>query len=154
MHHYSKDNREIAAMADLGTNPSARREALISLAELRPLTEKVENWMRVLGYPGKDIFAVRLALGEATLNAFRHGTQGAPDKAVRVRYLVTPSEVVIEVEDDGPGFDPELVPDPLLGALNSRMSGRGLFLMRVYMSGVNFNREGNRVTLCRLRSAT
>jgi serine/threonine-protein kinase RsbW len=152
MHHYSKDNREIVAMADLGTNQSTRRETLKSLAELRSLSEKVENWMRFLGYPGKDIFAVRLALGEAILNAFRHGTQGAPDKVVRVGYLVSPSEVVIEVDDDGPGFDPELVPDPMFGELSSRMSGRGLFLMRVYMSGVSFNREGNRVTMCRLRS--
>jgi serine/threonine-protein kinase RsbW len=154
MHQYSKDNRDLAAMADLGTNPSARREALMTLADLRPLSEKVEIWMRVLGYPGKDLFAVRLALEEAIVNAFRHGTRGAPDKAVRVRYLVTQSEVVIEVEDDGPGFDPQLVPDPLMGELSSRMSGRGLFLMRVYMSAINYNREGNRVTLCRFRSPT
>jgi len=144
----------MVAMADLVTNQSALREDLFSLADLRPLSEKVENWMRVYGFPGKDIFAVRLALGEATINAFRHGTRGAPDKPVRVSYLVRSSEVVIEVEDDGPGFDPELVPDPLAGELTSRMSGRGLFLMRVYMSGVSFNRVGNRVTMCRLRSGT
>jgi serine/threonine-protein kinase RsbW len=152
MHQYSKDNREIIAMADLGTNESTRRETLKSLAELRPLSEKVENWMRFLGFPGRDLFAVRLALAEAVINAFRHGTRGEPGKVVRVGYLVSPSEVVVEVDDEGPGFDPELVPDPLVGELSSRMSGRGLFLMRVYMSGVSFNREGNRVTMCRLRS--
>jgi anti-sigma regulatory factor (Ser/Thr protein kinase) len=117
-------------MNDLGNNPLAHHATLGRLAEVRPLSEKVENWMRVLGYPGKDIFAARLALGEAVINAFRHGNQGDPGKVVRVAYLVTPDEAIVEVEDEG----------------------RGLFLMRVYMSGVTFNRQGNRVTLCRRRS--
>jgi serine/threonine-protein kinase RsbW len=152
MHYYGKETREHAAMIDLGTNQSARRVALRSLAELRPLWESFESWMRVLGYSGKDIFAMRLALGEAVINAFRHGNQGDPAKAVRVSYLVSPGEVAAEVEDDGPGFDPEQVPDPLIDANMHRFHGRGLFLMRVYMSGVSFNRQGNRVTLWRQRS--
>jgi len=149
-----KANRERAALIDLGGNPWVRRVTLGHPAELRPLSEKVDSWMRVLGYPGKDIFAVRLALGEAAINGFRHGNQGDPTKVVRVSYLVAPDEVVVEVEDEGPGFDPGLVPDPLLPENCERTSGRGLFLMRVYMSGVAFNRQGNRVTLCRRRSLT
>jgi serine/threonine-protein kinase RsbW len=147
-----KDSRERAAMIDLGGNPSVRRATLAHLAEVRPVAEAVERWMRVLGYPGRDIFAVRLAFGEAAINAFSHGNQGDPTKVVRVSYLVTADEVVVEVEDEGLGFDPSLVPDPCLPGLSARISGRGLFLMRVYMSGLAFNRQGNRVTLCRRRS--
>ena len=95
---------------------------------------------------------MKLALEEATINAFRHGTRGDPNKVVRVNYIVTLAEVFIEVEDDGPGFDPSQVPDPLTTECNQRISGRGLFLMRVYMSGVTFNAQGNRVTLWRRRS--
>ena len=105
--------------------------------------------MRVLGYTGKDIFAVRLALGEAVLNAFRHGNCGDPAKVVRVRWLITPAEAVFEVEDEGSGFDPELVPDPIAGDNHKRISGRGLYLMRIYMSGVTYNQRGNCVTLFR-----
>jgi serine/threonine-protein kinase RsbW len=152
MHHYGKDNRERAAMIDLGTHESVRRVVLHALGELRPLSEALDAWMRVLGYAGKDIFAVRLALGEAVINAFRHGNQGDPGKVVRVHYLVTAAEVVAEVADEGLGFDPQQVPDPLAGENIERMSGRGLFLMRVYMSGVSFNQQGNRVTMCRRRS--
>jgi serine/threonine-protein kinase RsbW len=154
MHQYGKENRERAAMIDLGASESARRVNLQSPAEVRPLSEKLDSLMRVLGFTGKDIFAVRLAFGEAVINAFRHGNQGDPSKAVRVSYLVTPDEVMIEVEDEGPGFDPGLVPDPLAPENSERISGRGLFLMRVYMSGVKFNQQGNRVTLCRRRSPT
>jgi serine/threonine-protein kinase RsbW len=123
-----------------------------SRAELGPVFEKLEAWMRVLGYPRKDIFAVTLALQEAAANAFRHGNRGDPAKQVQVCYLVRPSEVALEVQDEGRGFDPNLVPDPLADENLGRPCGRGLFLMRAYMDLVCFNRAGNRVTMCRLRT--
>jgi serine/threonine-protein kinase RsbW len=148
---YSKDELGRATMIDLGANESVKRAVLNTLADLRPLSEKVENWMRVMGYSRKDIFAVRLALEEAAVNAFRHGNQGDPAKVVRVNFLVTLAETFVEVEDEGPGFDPGRVPDPLTEHAG-RITCRGLFLMRVYMSGVSFNPRGNRVTLWRRRS--
>lgn len=152
MYYCGKQDWRRAGMIDLGGQEAVRRVVLHSPAELRPLLEKVENWMRVLGFSRKDVFAVKLALEEAAVNAFRHGTRGDPGKPVRVNYLVTPAEVFVEVADDGPGFDPERVPDPLAVGTVSRITGRGLFLMRAYMSGVSFNRQGNRVTLWRRRS--
>jgi serine/threonine-protein kinase RsbW len=152
VYYFAKDERGRAAMIDLGANESVRRVVLNSLAELRPLSEKVEDWMRVMGYPRKDIFAVKLSLEEAIINAFRHGNQGDPAKVVRVNFLVTLPETFVEVEDEGPGFDPGRVPDPLAGDNAGRITCRGLFLMRVYMSGVNFSPRGNRVTLWRRRS--
>jgi serine/threonine-protein kinase RsbW len=125
-----------------------------SLAQLGPVVEKLEAWMLVLGYTRKDIFGVTLALHEAVANAVRHGNRGDPAKHVQVSYLVRPNEVVLEVADQGPGFDPNLVADPLTEENVGRPCGRGLFLMRAYMSLVCFNRAGNRVTLCRLRTAS
>jgi serine/threonine-protein kinase RsbW len=112
----------------------------------------LEAWMRILGYANKDIFAVRLAFNEAVINAFRHGNRSDPGKRIHVRYLVTAAEILLQVEDQGPGFDPNQVPDPLSEPFLDRPCGRGLFLMRSYMTWVSFNREGNRVTLCRQRS--
>jgi serine/threonine-protein kinase RsbW len=152
MHDYGRENRDRVGSIDLCASELVRRVTLRSLADLRPLSEVVENWMRVLGYPRRDIFAVTLALNEATVNAFRHGNLGDPRKVVRIDYLVTNAEVVLEVEDEGPGFDPNQVADPLAPESIPRTSGRGLFLMRVYLSGVSFNRQGNRVTLYRRRS--
>jgi serine/threonine-protein kinase RsbW len=137
---------------DLGLEPDVCRVRGRSLAELRPLLSHLTGRMTVLGYPRKDVFAVTLALHEAVVNAVRHGNRGDPTKHVRVSYLVRPAEVVLEVEDEGRGFDPSLVADPLADENVSRPSGRGLFLMRVYMSWVSFNPAGNRVALCRLRT--
>lgn len=137
---------------DLGLEEHVQEIDLHSTADLYPVLERIDDWMRVLGYPHRDIFAVTLALHEATANAFRHGNQGDPTKSVRLRYVVSDAEVVMEVEDQGRGFDPGQVPDPLAEQRVDRPGGRGLFLMRSYMTWVSFNREGNRVTLTRQRS--
>jgi anti-sigma regulatory factor (Ser/Thr protein kinase) len=55
------------------------------------------------------------------------------------------------VEDEGPGFDPALVPDPLGPENLERPSGRGLLIMRTYLSGVCHNERGNTICLCKHR---
>jgi serine/threonine-protein kinase RsbW len=152
MYYCGKGDSGRAAMVDLSGQEGARRVVLASLADLPEVEGHLESWMRVLGFPRKDLFAVKLALEEAVVNAFRHGTRGEPGKAVRVTYLVTLAEVFVEVTDDGAGFDPARVPDPTVPGTASRVTPRGLFLMRVYMTGVSFNRQGNQVTLWRRRS--
>jgi serine/threonine-protein kinase RsbW len=109
--------------------------------------------MAAAGYAAQDQFAVRLALDEALANAIKHGHRGDARKRVDVRYRVGPAEVRVEVHDQGPGFDPARVPDPLAADNVERASGRGLLLMRSYMTWVRHNERGNGVTLCRLRSA-
>jgi anti-sigma regulatory factor (Ser/Thr protein kinase) len=149
--HHSQKSRGEEAWADLEVNASVRRVVLHTLNELRPIFEKLENWMRVYGYSGRDLFAVRLALAEAAINGFVHGNLGNPSKAVRIDYLVTANEVTIAVEDEGPGFDPTLVP-VAVAPDNQRIRCQGLFLMHVYMSAVNFNPKGNRAMLYLVRS--
>jgi serine/threonine-protein kinase RsbW len=94
---------------------------------------------------------VRLGLEEALVNAVRHGNRGDPRKRVRVRYRVAPQEVWAEVEDEGPGFDPGAVPDPTGPERLERPGGRGLLLMRHYLSSVSYNERGNAVTLRKRR---
>jgi serine/threonine-protein kinase RsbW len=152
MHPYGRNHCFRAEAVHLALEEKARRVRVHSPAELRPFCEELENRLRVLGYSAKDLFAVRLALTEAAANAFRHGNRGDVSKSVHLSYLVTAAEVLMEVEDQGKGFDPNQVPDPLTEENLVRPGGRGLFLMRAYMSWVSFNPQGNRVTLCRQRS--
>jgi len=152
MHFYDRAVHEGGGYG-IGPEPNARRVAVHSPAGLRPVYEKLEDWMRFYGYPTRDIFALTLALHEAAANGFRHGNRGDPGKRLEVCYLVTEDAAVVEVEDEGPGFDPARVPDPLSDEFIPRAHGRGLFLMRAYMSWVSHNPRGNRVTLGRRRSA-
>jgi serine/threonine-protein kinase RsbW len=71
---------------------------------------------------------------------------------VLIRYCADQEAILIEVEDEGPGFDPSKVPDPTLPENVARCGGRGLLLMRHYMTWVRYSGRGNRVTLCKRRS--
>jgi serine/threonine-protein kinase RsbW len=152
MHPHRKDHQAHAKMVDLASEPHALKTQVHSPAELGLFFEMLEIWMRALAYSRKDIFAVRLALYEAINNAFLHGNRSDRSKTIYVRYLVTAADVLLEVEDEGPGFDPHQVPDPITEPCLDRPGGRGLFLMGSYMTWISFNPLGNRVTLCRQRS--
>lgn len=98
-----------------------------------------------------DIFAVRLALEEAFLNAIRHGNEMNPDKKVTVDYSVDSDKVEIAMTDQGEGFEPETVPDPRVGQNLYKPEGRGLFLINSYMDVVKFNERGNKLYMVRYK---
>ena len=90
----------------------------------------------------------RLALEEGISNAFRHGHRGLTGETpIRLRFRVGPDELHVVITDRGPGFDPGTVPDPTLEQNLEVPSGRGLMLMRAYMTSVTHNAAGNEVTL-------
>jgi serine/threonine-protein kinase RsbW len=132
--------------------PGSVRLTVHRTADLPLVIEPVVEAMERLGYPGKDVFGVRLALEEALVNAIRHGNNNDPSKQVRVSYRVTPQEVWALVEDQGQGFDPAAVADPTTEEGMERPGGRGLLLMRHYLSSVVYNQRGNAVTLSKRRS--
>jgi serine/threonine-protein kinase RsbW len=135
------------------THPASRqaaqdRTALIrSCAEALAAAESVVLEMDRLGYSRRDVFAVRLALEEALVNAIKHGHGHDPTKTARLRCVMSAEEVFAEVEDEGPGFDHRLVADPRLEENHDRPGGRGLLLMRHYLTSVEYNERGNRVVL-------
>ncbi len=103
------------------------------------------------GYDRASCFALRLALEEALTNAIRHGNRSDPQKNVTVQYQVDAGRVVIEVEDQGEGFDPQSVPDPTRVENLEIPAGRGIILMRAYMTEVRFTAPGNRVRMIFVR---
>jgi serine/threonine-protein kinase RsbW len=152
MYRYGKTDHSEGNSVDLGLTEKVQCVRVHAPKEVEAILDQLEGWMRILGYPRKDIFAVRLVVHEAATNAFCHGNRGDLSKYIRVSSLVTPGEVLVGVEDQGQGFDPRLVPNPLHEELLDRPCGRGLFLMRAYATWVTFDPPGNRVTLCRRRS--
>src|SRR5262249_30275180 len=113
MHWYSNDIKAEAASMHLGFMENARRVQIRTPAEMDAVFEHLEDWMRLVGYPRKDIFSVRLVLQEAVKNALRHGNGNDPAKHANVTYLVGPKEVLLEVQDQGVGFNPDQLPNPL-----------------------------------------
>lgn len=104
-------------------------------------------------FSAEDIFAVRMALSEAFLNALSHGNKGNADKEIKIDYSVSEEKVGICMTDEGNGFDPEKVPDPRRDENLYKTQGRGLLLMRSYMDIVEFNKQGNSVQMVRYKKS-
>ena len=94
-------------------------------------------------FDGDDVFAIHLALEEALLNAIQHGNKQDAGKQIKVEYFVTPAKFEVSITDEGPGFDPDVVPDPRAEENLRKCCGRGLLLMRSYMDEVEYNQTGN-----------
>lgn len=94
-----------------------------------------------------DAFGIRLALDEAIVNAIKHGNGFSPDKTVRISCLIEDQFLRVEIEDQGPGFRLEDVPDPTEEENLERPCGRGIMLIRSFMSYVEYNPTGNKVLL-------
>ena len=100
-----------------------------------------ENWVQ------HDIFGVHLAVEEALVNAIRHGNRLDTRKHVHVACRMSPNLLRIEITDQGEGFDPTAIPDPTDPEHIDSPSGRGIMLMRSFMSRVEYNDVGNQVIM-------
>jgi anti-sigma regulatory factor (Ser/Thr protein kinase) len=152
MNSYEKSKYSQVTLVDLATEENAQRIQIYKLVQTRAVMAKIENWMRVLSYSHRDIFAVALVFHEAMTNSLRHGHHNDASKPVQVTYLVTPDDVLLEIQDQGEGFDHKAEAEFFTEKPLERRRCRGLFLMRVYSSWLNFAGSGNRVTLCRRRT--
>ena len=99
------------------------------------------------GYSEASIFAIKLALEEGLSNAIRHGNSRDPAKKVRIAFDVDDYRTIITITDQGPGFDPTVVPDPTTDENLEKPNGRGIMLMRAYMDEIRYNAQGNQVRI-------
>ncbi len=97
-------------------------------------------------------FQVRVALCEALANAIIYGNKLDPNKRVDVSVHVDDSRVLVEVEDQGDGFDPMMVPDPTSPGRIEATDGRGLFLIRQLADEVYHNDRGNAICMIMRRA--
>ena len=116
-------------------------------AKGREVQEQIVGGMESRGYSPRDVFGVRLALEEALVNAIKHGNKMDPDKVVNVKWEIDEEHVRVVIEDQGEGFLVQDVPDPTDEENLDKPGGRGIMLMRSFMSVVEYNESGNRLTL-------
>ena len=97
-------------------------------------------------YDEDAIFAIRLAMDEAIVNAIKHGHNNDESKEIKIEYIGDETKVCISIEDEGEGFDYNGIVDPRFEDALHRTHGRGIFLIQQFMSQVSFNPVGNRIT--------
>ena len=81
---------------------------------------------------------VSVAIRESVVNAIKHGNRGDAAKRVAVEFLLHPDALEVTVQDEGPGFDPGSVPNPLEEENLLKADGRGIFFMKSFMDEVGY----------------
>jgi serine/threonine-protein kinase RsbW len=122
--------------------------------DARRVQDEIEMALKANQFSEKEIFGIRLALEEALVNAIKHGNNLDKSKKVHIAYGVDEQRFDIRIRDEGPGFDPQDVPDPTAVENLERPCGRGLMLMRHYMNKVSFEAHGNAVLMSKLRNGS
>ena len=119
----------------------------------RIITDELLEQLGIHGWSPSDIFAIHLAAEEAIVNAIVHGNRLNPAKRVHVACEVSAELARVEITDEGPGFDPYKVPDCTKDERLDAPGGRGVMLMRSFMTRIEYNAKGNAVVLEKRREA-
>lgn len=109
-----------------------------------------ESLSAEVGFDEDSSHWMSVAIRESVTNAVRHGNKLDPTKRVVVRFQYVDEEFQVSVQDEGEGFDPQEIPDPLAEENLLRASGRGIFFMKNFMDDVRYDfapTGGTRVTM-------
>jgi serine/threonine-protein kinase RsbW len=125
-------------------HPMSVRLEFSSAFEMLDFVQVVSDHIgRDVGLDEDAIHWVGVALRESVINAIKHGNQNDNAKHVFVEFEATERsvpELSIRVRDQGAGFDPETIADPLAPENLLKGSGRGIFLIRRFMDDVQLQR--------------
>jgi serine/threonine-protein kinase RsbW len=116
-----------------------------SLFDMVDLVQVLSDRMGQLAAFDEDaVHWIGVAVRESVINAIKHGNREHPEKVVTIEFAFTPieepTELVVSVTDQGEGFEPEEVADPLAPENILKSSGRGIFFMRNFMDDVQLKR--------------
>lgn len=124
-----------------------------TLASINTVEQTAHDYALKAGFPEDELSNISLAAREAVVNAVMHGNRHDPSKKVDFSLELTDKALTIRVADQGEGFDPDSLPDPLAPENILCGSGRGIFLIRTFMDELKFRRleSGTELTLVKYR---
>ena len=102
--------------------------------------EFVNYFCKDVNLPDEKLANIFLAVTEATTNAIIHANKCDTNKIVTIDAYVENSKLIIKIKDEGEGFQPGNIPDPTEPENLLKDSGRGIYLMRVYMDDMKYIR--------------
>ena len=120
-------------MADRVQEHTVEKVLDSTLESVDSAEQTVLSEAEALGFDEDDLHRVGIALRECMVNAVVHGNRYNGRKKVYLKVTRTPEALTVVIGDEGDGFDPTAVPDPLAGENLLRGSGRGVMLMQAFM---------------------
>lgn len=115
--------------------------------EARRLQAEIEEALRTCDVSERNCVAVKIAFEEAITNAIKHGNQMDPDKNIAVQYQISSELFQARITDQGDGFDTDDTPDLANPEYMLRPRGRGLLMIRYFMTEVTFYDGGRTIVL-------
>ena len=111
------------------------------------MQSRLERW-RLMDFSERIISTeILMTLDEAMTNAHKHGNKADPKKKIFVRTKIGRDRMEMSIRDEGEGFDPDRLIDPLSEEGIERNCGRGVFLIKSYMDEVSYNDKGDELTI-------
>jgi serine/threonine-protein kinase RsbW len=107
----------------------------------------LEGTLRGFGISESTVADIAISVSELVNNAMIHGNKSSLDKMVTVKITHSQKAVTIVVSDEGSGFDPSIVPDPIADENLLHEVGRGLFIVRSLMDKVDVQAESTGTTI-------
>jgi serine/threonine-protein kinase RsbW len=135
------------------SDPAGEFDIPSDLDEARRVQATIEAVVKT-AFEEHEAFAVKMAVEEALVNAIKHGNQMEYEKRVRGTYALGAERFDVRITDEGPGFNPDDVPDPTAPENLERPCGRGLLLIRYYMTSVSFQDNGRTIVMHKLRNGS
>ena len=136
---------------DLADESKTVNQVLESTLESVDQAERVTlDLARESGFAEEELDRIGMSVRECMVNAVVHGNRYNAHKKVQLSLSRTPERFTIRIADQGEGFDPGALPDPVAGDNLLRQSGRGIFLMKTFMDELQVRRlqpAGTEVTL-------
>ncbi len=115
------------------------------MKRVQPFVKELTEWADL---DDDDYNRIMLTLSEAVNNAIMHGNNEDPDKNAYINVTLGDDRtMLINVRDEGDGFDPEDIPNPLKEENLLNEGGRGIYLMRQYADKVQFTDGGREIIM-------
>lgn len=149
--HEPADDVTILGVELLRSRTRSKEISIYSVpVEVRRVEDTILPILSARGYGERALFAVRLAMEEAIINAIQHGNKLDSTKKVKIGLTLDDDKAIVSVTDEGEGFDLNSVVNPTLDENLEATSGRGIALMKAYMDSIDYNETGNQVTMTKL----
>ena len=119
------------------------------IEKIEEAAEFIESAAKKMKFNDTDIDNIVIAITEAISNAILHANKEDDSKKVTIEVISKNNSMITKVTDEGPGFDPGEIDNPLLPDNLLKESGRGIFILNSLLDSVDysFSDKGTEVTL-------
>ncbi|MDR8392763.1 ATP-binding protein [Aliifodinibius sp. S!AR15-10] len=114
------------------------------IQRVESFVDELQDW---ISFDDEIYGNVMLALSEAVTNAIVHGNKQDSDKKVHIKASQNNQKLTISIKDEGEGFDPSSLPDPLQDENLLKEGGRGVYLIEQFADEVTYSEDGTKITV-------